>query len=166
MRSIVMCLLVVATGLSLTGCPSQQYDLVGTSWTVSVNDANEETVPHLAGTWKFYSDGTLQINSYINGTYTVDGSNVEFEAEYSHSGSLMGHLFSDAYSISGTLVYDGKALTGTGDYSVETTDSSPSGSDYSDSGTCTINASVTTSSADVRWIFVLVMLVLGLFSLL
>lgn len=179
MKTRVMCVLAIAVGLLLTGCPEQQVDLVGTHWHVDVSNANEGDVTQCAGTWVFNDDGTIEIKSQLEGTYTFDGSSIEFQAEYldsedytdySESDDEVEYTYTNQYTISGTLVYDGNSLYGTGQYAIIRTDTNPDGINTSEEGDCTISGDPPLSFGELLGVlFVLTLpasLLMGLLNLL
>lgn len=150
MRTCVSCFSIIVAALILTGCPSQQHALTETTWIVDVLDKDGQQAPFdsgealddLSGDWVFNSDGTIQIHGnnyrYLSGTYTLDGANIEFTAEFKYWEYNPSQHSDWDYSISGDLVFDGETLSGSGVYSVFYSNSLDPEYDYSLSGDCNI----------------------------
>ena len=172
MRKFYMGFLLVVLGLGFVGCPNGQYDLVGTAWSVDVSDTNGDvcgydsgsTLGDLSGSWYFYSDGTLEIDNQsdeygvMEGTYTFDGTTVEFSAELDDSESTSEYQWEEHISISGSLTFDGTALQGTGTYATSWSDSEYPEDDCSLSGDCIISSHQPTA----WWIWLLLLYLLAL----
>lgn len=174
MRKFSLALLMVGMGLLCAGCPTQQDLLVGTDWSVYVEDTNGQVSPYddgtslgdLSGWWYFYSDGTLEIEndfgSLLEGTYTINGSTIEFDASVDDSETGEGYSWSEQVEISGTLEYDGSTIQGEGTYSAAYTDSDPEYPSYSLSGDCTVYGEAPTFS--LSWIWTLLQSMFGFLS--
>lgn len=183
MRKLSVVFLMVVAGVVCSGCPIQQTTLVGANWSVDVTDTEGQVSPYdsgtilgdLSGWWYFNSDGTVEIDndfgSVLEGTYTFDGSTVQFSASVDDSETGEGYTWSEQIEISGTLQYDGSTLQGDGTYSTAYTDSDPEYPSYSFSGSCTIdgtaNSSSWSSGSDLSWLVLLLLILpfLGLLGL-
>lgn len=165
MRKVYLGCLLMALGLGLVGCPLQPVALVGTTWWVDVRDTtgavspwdDGDTLGDLSGEWYFYSDNTFEIYSDFEGdmfgTYTTDGSTVNYTLDYDDSEDLESYQWEWHVSITGSLTEDQTSgtLQGTGTYEVAYSDSRVPDDNYSLSGACTVDGIVATDLPVWLW---------------
>lgn len=63
--------------------------MAGKCWHIKVYDCGGDYISELSGTWRFYEDGALKIDSAMKGTSEINDGNIDFQAGYEDTDSVL-----------------------------------------------------------------------------